>query len=131
YRCVDGHDDTSLMCSRCLDDWFVLDAACAECTRAHPVMVPITAAGSFILLAIFAWFYEYKPQGSAFMQSAAFWMQLTSALQDLSIVVGDATQQALKVPGFTALAIEKLVAVYPWVYCCLVSFGVTINCSCL
>lgn len=85
-------------------------------------MIPVTVLLLLIAVAAYAWTWPYLEHDSAFVQSAAFWLQLASALGTLSII---STASSSAVGDF---ALEKLVAVYPWaIECFLEADFVTVS----
>lgn len=113
FHCAPGHDEESLMCSRCLAGHFALDSTCATCSDFQRVLFAIAGACVFAFLAAYAWTYEYAPQASALLSSSFFWLQLTNGLQTLNIG-SSSTSSDSALSAFKSVAIEKLVSVSPW-----------------
>jgi len=64
--CGSGRDPQFRICSKCLPNWFALDAACFECNIETPYMVLIFLPAIVVCLALYAWkrATQYPTQGA-------------------------------------------------------------------
>lgn len=111
FECAQGHDPRSLMCFRCESNHFSSASQCVECTTVHCWLLFLLLAVALVIFAFFVVRTKYEPKQSGLVEIMAFWLQLTSILEEFR---GRAVPSPLLVTISSAFGLPQLVSFSPW-----------------
>lgn len=64
FRCRDGHDDTSLLCSKCQPGYYTDGFLCARCREGFGALVVIVGLVALAALAVYLWYRSAEKKRS-------------------------------------------------------------------
>jgi hypothetical protein len=80
FKCAPGYDIESLMCSRCLNDYYQVNGQCQECPSQPLVSLITLTSIAMVALIIGVSQWTFKTNGSALLSMVVFWFQLSDVL---------------------------------------------------
>lgn len=80
FTCADGYDITSLMCSRCLPDYYSVNGRCVTCPSNPTGVIAGLTITAVVILLIGVTVYTFESGASALPAMVMFWFQLSDIL---------------------------------------------------